>query len=143
MNIYKYIDRCVKDGDCLLWPGALATDGYPRISYKGNCNVKLHRFVHKYANGEDIDGVIVRHTCDTPRCINPDHLKSGTVYDNVLDRDVRLRNGTAKTNPDEVRKIRALYSTGEYTQTELGTLFNLDSRSISYIVLRHTWKWVT
>ncbi|ACP44084.1 hypothetical protein VPP93_gp13 [Vibrio phage VP93] len=45
----------------------------------------------------EIKHVVVRHTCDNPRCINPDHLIGGTIADNNRDRAERGRS--AKTVP--------------------------------------------
>jgi len=142
-KVNRWLDKCVVDGDCLLWQGCTTPDGYPRISVDGNVNVRGHRYIYQILNPEeDIAGAIVRHACDTPLCIKPEHLSLGTVYDNMLDRDVRLRCSLAKTTPDNVRSMRALYSTGEFTQKELGNRFNLNYRTVSYIVNNKTWQWV-
>ena len=48
----------------------------------------MHRAEYCLANGltlEDIAGLVVMHTCDNPRCINPEHLVLGTQRDNMLD----------------------------------------------------------
>jgi hypothetical protein len=41
------------------------------------------------------DGLLVRHDCDNPLCVNPEHLRTGTDRDNAQDRDSRGRNGYA------------------------------------------------
>lgn len=41
--------------------------------------------------------------------------------------------------PDEVREIRALYDTGDYTQAELGRKFGVSGKAVSEIVNRKTW----
>ena len=49
----------------------------------------LHRRVYAESNGKDfadIDGVLIRHTCDNPRCINPEHLIEGIPQDNMQDK---------------------------------------------------------
>lgn len=43
----------------------------------------LHRKVHYLRTGEWPE--VVRHTCDNPRCVNPEHLIGGTQKDNVQD----------------------------------------------------------
>ncbi len=45
---------------------------------------------------------VVRHTCDNPRCMNPDHLIAGTQSDNIRDAIAR---GRFKSNLPDWRKI--------------------------------------
>lgn len=59
---------------------------YPALKVGGS--VRMHRAEYCLANGltlEDIAGLVVMHTCDNPRCINPEHLVLGTQRDNMLD----------------------------------------------------------
>lgn len=59
---------------------------YPAL--KTGSSVRMHRAEYCLANGltlEDIAGLVVMHTCDNPRCINPEHLVLGTQRDNMLD----------------------------------------------------------
>lgn len=55
-----------------------------------------HRKVYFEATG-DWPGV-VRHTCDNPRCINPEHLVGGTHLDNMQDMRERGRQGPVRGN---------------------------------------------
>lgn len=99
----------------------LNKNGYRRAWYKPTKRLELlHRVVYAEHNGVDIGamaGLSVRHTCDNPRCINPEHLVLGTHLDNMNDRaergrnpDVRgERNPKAQLSWDAVRDIRANY----------------------------------
>lgn len=51
----------------------------------------MHRYVYTIYNGEIPDNMVVMHTCDNTRCINPEHLKLGTQLDNVKDMDDKGR----------------------------------------------------
>lgn len=57
----------------------------------GKC-LSAHRVAMELATGESLSpDVVVRHTCDNPRCVNPLHLTTGTHADNVRDRVIRRR----------------------------------------------------
>lgn len=59
----------------------------------------------------DIHGKVVRHTCDNPRCINPDHLVLGTQSDNMRDMTERKRHPSIYLT-DHYATIRASYVRG-------------------------------
>lgn len=78
-------------GSCLLWQG-YTRNGYGVIS-DGGKQVYLHRWVIAQIVGWDaIKGKVVRHTCDTPLCCNPEHLLVGTKAENMRDMFDRGRN---------------------------------------------------
>lgn len=142
-TVEYWLKRTAQEGDCLVWTKCCNTDGYPRAVYKGSSNGKVHRIVYQLSHPEvDISNKVVRHKCDNPKCINPDHLVIGTVADNMMDRDVRGRSATAKLKPEQVLLIRKLYESGEYTQRALASIFNVDSRTISSVHCRTTHRWV-
>lgn len=41
------------------------------------------------------------HTCDTPMCVNPDHLRIGTQKENMDDRDKKGRHRVNKISHEE------------------------------------------
>lgn len=107
----------VKKGDgCWLWAGATDRDGYGifRGSIAGKLYTKAHRFSYTLHTGELVpDGKVVMHSCDNPRCVNPDHLSLGTTLDNMLDKVAKGRAKvpkgelapTAILTEEQVRKI--------------------------------------
>ena len=62
---------------------------------------KAHRVSYEMANGPIPDGLIIRHKCDNPNCVNPKHLESGTQKDNMLDASFRGR-----INPKSLLNLR-------------------------------------
>lgn len=145
----KRIQRWIDKGmiritdDCWIWEGCLNTDGYPKVGFNGNSNGKGHRVIYQLTHPEeDIIGKVIRHTCDNPRCVNPEHLLSGTNHDNMMDKMVRGRAKCNKLQPEEVKRMREIYNKGGIKQKELASMFGIDHRTVSYIVRNLTWKWV-
>lgn len=55
---------------------------------KGNVNPDAYGPYRKYYiryKGEIPSGLVVMHTCDNKKCVNPDHLVLGTNADNLHD----------------------------------------------------------
>jgi Autographiviridae endonuclease len=80
------------DTPCWLYTGSLDQDGYGRIGI-GQVTVTAHRFAHMMVNGPIGKGLVVRHRCDNPTCVNPAHLLDGTHRDNANDAIMRMRTG--------------------------------------------------
>ena len=88
--------------DCWMWPGATDRDGY------GLCTIpepKRTRGAHRVAlassMGVDVDhlrGQVVMHSCDTPPCVNPNHLSVGTQLENVRDMHEKDRANATRTH---------------------------------------------
>jgi uncharacterized protein YerC len=71
---------------CWLWVGALSASGYGHVSWEvlgGYC--KAHRLSWKLFRGPLTDNEQVLHSCDMPRCVNPDHLFKGNHQINMDD----------------------------------------------------------
>lgn len=80
----------VAECGCILWTGPVNEDGYGMVWAFGRTRT-AHRVAWQVANGPIPPGKVVRHSCDTPACINLNHLLLGTQADNVADRDDRKR----------------------------------------------------
>ena len=137
-----FLSRTVEVGSCKEWTGCCNTEGYPKICWKGNANGKGHRIVYELSHpGEDISKKVIRHTCDNPRCINPDHLLSGTPAQNMDDRDRRFRHGAAKLTAEQVVEIRNLFTNGTKLKLKaIGELYGVDQRTVSSIKCGSHWK---
>ena len=89
----RFAALVVKTETCWLWQGKPNTSGYGTIRDGGRKH-RVHRIAWEWANGPIPDGMLVLHSCDTPRCVNPAHLSLGTVRDNNYDRDAKGRTKT-------------------------------------------------
>ena len=121
---------------------AITKDNYPRCDLDGK-RVSIARYIYSKIYGPIPEKKIVRHKCDNPLCINPAHLKLGTIKDNMRDRQKRNRtargekNGRAKLTKkdiDLIRKHKIL------TNTELGKHFGVDASTIRDIRNGKIWK---
>jgi len=80
------------DSHCWTWTGGTCK-GYgtfrgPRPEYR---LMRANRMAYILEHGEIPKGMIVRHTCDNPACVNPKHLILGTHKDNTRDMFERGR----------------------------------------------------
>jgi len=77
---------------CWLWSGKTFEDGYGRLHARSIGESRAHRASYHLYRGEIPDGMLVCHTCDTPSCINPDHLFLGAPLDNTADMMAKGRH---------------------------------------------------
>jgi len=88
--------QCIypKLGNCFICTSHPRNEhGYPKIHRDGK-QTKVSRFIFAQLFGEIPPKMEVCHKCDTPACINPEHLFLGTHLDNMLDRSSKGRNNT-------------------------------------------------
>lgn len=129
---------CPESG-CWLWTGARHPRGYGRIRIRGR-SVAAHRYSWELHRGPVRCGLHVLHRCDTPACVNPDHLFLGTHGDNMADmrEKGRARAGGKvrwqKLTPGLHVEVRHRYQQGDVTQRELAEEFGVAQSMISYIV---------
>lgn len=101
---------------CWLWTGASLHHGYGVTHINGR-NQRAHRLSYEAYRGQIPDGLLVMHICDTPGCVNPLHLRAGTVSDNTMDAFKKGRikppvlcgpdRCNSKLSKDQVVAIRA------------------------------------
>lgn len=77
--------------NCINWPFTKAGIGYPTISQPPGY-AYVHRLVCERVHGGAPSFTHqTLHTCDNPSCINPHHLKWGTISDNSQDMTTKRR----------------------------------------------------
>jgi hypothetical protein len=146
----QLLEKVIPDpsgSDCLLWIGARAGQmGYGVIGIDG-ANQYVHRVVYQISHGEIPPNLLVRHTCDNPRCCNPTHLVLGTHRDNTNDAVVRGRialgekTAAAKLTAEEVKTIKARLASGE-THEAIAKDFRVARSSVTRIAIGTTWRHV-
>jgi hypothetical protein len=82
---------------CFLWYGSRVKKGYGQIYIDGTTYL-AHRLAWERKHDQTARGLVVRHKCDTPECVNPEHLLIGTYADNSHDAIERNRLACGERN---------------------------------------------
>ncbi|ARK28770.1 HNH endonuclease signature motif containing protein [Halalkalibacter krulwichiae] len=138
---FKEVEGCF-----VLTSHKLNSGGYSEIRIRG-ITKKVHRHVYEQCFGEIPEGLVVRHKCDNPSCVNPEHLEIGTQKDNV--RDMMLRNrhvkgskkSASKLKETDVINIKRLLKKG-CTNVYIASLYKVHNSVISEIKHKKIWTHV-
>jgi hypothetical protein len=98
-DLIEYGNIIINSSDCWIWNRGLDGKGYGQLWLNGKCQ-RAHRVSYMlYHNVTLTPQEKLRHTCDTPRCINPNHLLIGSQQQNMADMIIRGRHwSTQKTH---------------------------------------------
>ena len=137
--------------ECWEWQGARRVSGYgaiyPGESGRSGPSLKAHRVSLQLA-GVDIDGLVVRHRCDNPPCVNPAHLEIGEQVENVADMVGRGRHSHGTSRPRarlteaEVTEIRRRVANGEYHRV-IAADYRISRSRVTMIANGKAWRHVT
>ena len=130
-------------GTCWECSGTISKYGYGQF-YHGGKTIRAHRAAYEIYNGKIPDGLIVCHTCDNRKCINPKHLYAGTYADNYKDAKDRQRinppkgesHHGAKLTVHDVEKIRK----SDLSQRQLALIYGVAQATIGDAKRGLTWK---
>ena len=145
--VRRFESKVDRTGSCHLWTAARLPTGYGRfvLSKPRVFQAYAHRMEVERKLGRNLrSNEIVRHSCDNPPCVNPDHLLIGTRIDNVQDRQDRERQARgeqvygAKLTEDQVRLIISLLP--NRSNASLGRQFGVFGETIRAIRDGRTWK---
>lgn len=134
---------------CWLWIGRRTPAGYGHV-FAEKTVVYVHRVACEVRHGcGSTDGLFALHACDTPCCVNPDHLRPGTTRENWHDTLKRGRfpivrgsaHPRAVIGEQDALSIRRLAIDGVYT-SEIARRLNIHERICSDVIRGVTWKHV-
>ncbi len=154
-RFWSKVSRLGKD-ECWEWIGAGATTkhGYGRIRADGRMRQITH-VAWELTHGKPVpSGLVMRHSCDNPLCVNPHHLLAGTRAESVVNAiakgSLKLKvqegrkfsddfNPSRKLTQEEVEEIRSRYKNGDVFQRELAQEYGVTRANISSIIGGKTW----
>lgn len=132
---------------CWIWTGAKYQNGYGWIKAFGKV-VSAHRFSYELYKGPIPDGMHILHSCDIKDCVNPDHLRSGTHAENMIEAHERGAILSGKSHPmfgkknprpSQAKKVRVLgveYESQKSAERALG----LGSGTVRYWIINAPLK---
>jgi len=136
-NFWSKVDKKGKD-ECWLWLAGTDRGGYGLISFN-NKMYRAPRISLLLKDGKmpppHLDAC---HCCDTPGCVNPNHLSGCTRKKNMQDASKRgrLRNWKQRLTEDQVREIRS----DARMQKVIAADHGLDPSTVSKIKSGAIWK---
>lgn len=153
----RIINESILDSEtgCWNWTGKLSK-GYGFIVVNKRLD-GAHRASYMCFRGSIPKELLVRHMCNNPACVNPEHLELGTNQDNANDRGNAghhcsgERNGGSKLKWNQVKEIRSLWLLNNfshripkpYNLSVLARMFNVKPPTIRNIVDGNKWKETT
>lgn len=95
LRVNKNGPKCIP-GRCWVWIGP-THHGYGKLM-NNKKRILAHRYSYQLHHGPIPPDLQVLHSCDRPRCVNPSHLRVGTLAENMRDRSNRDRQARGSRN---------------------------------------------
>jgi hypothetical protein len=159
-RFWAFVKKSDDSRACWEWQGNRNDSGHGRFSWDGHKNY-AHRFSYIIHIGPIPPGLLVRHRCDNPPCVNPSHLLLGTKGDNAQDAKERGLLPTGDLSParrhldtvprgerhphhkltwEQVCEIRERYAAGGIMQKELVAEYHSSPTVISMLLAGKIWR---
>jgi hypothetical protein len=145
-RFWSHVEK--KENGC--WIFTVGGPVYGRLRIGGKAQL-AHVASWKIHKGEIPYGHKVMHNCpdgDNPRCVNPEHLKTGTHSDNMRDMvfkkrnnpRIGIKNANSKLNSEKVLYIRESIASGIKTIKQLSSELGVKFQCVYQIARGNVWK---
>lgn len=148
-QVYKPVTYNIEKNDCwIITSHSTDKNGYAyvRREIRGVIVKKAHRASYMYYNGDLNADELVRHLCNNPSCVNPNHLAKGSHQDNMNDRKEAghyIKNhGKRKLTEEKVLEVVRLRKEG-LTYKLISEQLDINSSTVSDILKGRTWSHIT
>lgn len=146
IDIFKKYEIEKQRNGCWYWTRSLDGSGYGNLSVN-NKMWRAHRYFFYVAYGKHPGNNVVMHKCDTPICVNPEHLSLGTQLDNIADRHRKGRNGAcrgddapwSKLSSNQIPIIKRMFEEG-IPRIQIMEKFNISKTQMYRIVKGESWR---
>lgn len=135
---------------CWLWLASCDKDGYGKFGIGGR-TTRANRASWQMRRGGIPDGQQVLHRCDTPCCVNPEHLFIGDDKVNAADKAAKGRasrvsvprpgeaNPAARLSATQVARMRRLRADGAQLK-QLAEQYGVSLSHVSNVVRGLRWR---
>ena len=124
----------IETNGCKLWTGGRSGNGYGQIWGVGR-NRGAHIVAWETVNGPIPPGLVIRHQCHVPLCVNVEHMKLGTHSDNAQDMRAAGRSpkwtGRKVTDRDAVAMLG--YGMLGFTQAKTAAAFGVSLGTVQAV----------
>jgi hypothetical protein len=134
----SHVDK--HENGCWLWTAYCMKNGYGFFRLPTRHEL-AHRASYRLFNGS-LDARDVMHKCDTPNCVNPNHLVLGTRLDNMQDAkrkgrmSVGQKHGRSKLTSKQVDLIKV----SSKPQKEIALEFGITQGHVSCLKSGKAWQ---
>lgn len=148
MNMEKFFSNIIPEPNsgCWIWLGPVFAKRRRSIGYGryGKTNKLAHRVSWEVHNGA-LNGEMVCHSCDTPLCVNPDHLFLGSAASNMADKvskSRQARGGRIRHSALDESKVRQILSRRGDPIPHIAADFGTSYGVIWNVLNDYSWRWV-
>jgi len=82
-DLQRFWNKVRKSNNCWIWVATKNKEGYGKFWFNKK-HLKAHRFAYEMFIGLIPKDLTIDHLCRNPSCVNPEHLESVTLKENIL-----------------------------------------------------------
>lgn len=127
---------------CWNWIGYIEPNGYGHSYYKRK-TIRAHKLSYILFKNDVNPDLVICHSCNNRKCVNPDHLREDTRSSNSIDMVNSGNQMQQKLSFDEVIEIKkALKHYYKGQVNDLAHFYKVNHRTISGIKTGKRWSHV-